>query len=40
MLQDMQAGHYHCFELNWQKVADYRQLTMKDVVEVAETVEK
>ena len=41
VLQDIQAGHYHVFELNWQKVADYRQLTMKDVeVEVTETVEK
>jgi len=39
VLQDIQAGHFHVFELNWQKIADYRQLTMKDV-EVTETVEK
>jgi len=41
VLQDIQAGHYHSFELNWQKVADYKQLTMKDIeVKVTETVEK
>jgi len=38
-LEDIQTGHYSMFKLNWQKVADYRQLTMKDV-EVTETVDE
>jgi len=39
MLQGIREGHPGIFELNWVKVADYRQLTMKDVEAVLKTVE-
>jgi hypothetical protein len=42
LLEDIHAGHPSLFELNWVKVADYKQLTMKDVeaTENVETAEK
>ena len=42
LLEDIHSGHPSLFELNWVKVADYKQLTMKDVeaTENVETVEK
>jgi len=42
LLEDIHSGHPSLFELNWMKVADYKQLTMKDVeaAENVETVEK
>jgi hypothetical protein len=38
LVEDISSGHLGLFELNWVKVADYKQLTMKDV-EAAENVE-
>jgi hypothetical protein len=42
LLEDIHAGHPSLFELNWVKVADYKQLTMKDVeaTDNVETVKK
>jgi hypothetical protein len=42
LVEDISSGHPSLFELNWVKVADYKQLTMKDVeaVENVESVEK
>jgi hypothetical protein len=38
LLEDIHSGHPGLFELNWVKVADYKQLTMKDA-EAVENVE-